>query len=289
MLGAIGSAIGGLLGQVGDTMNAPRKAIWGALGLPETGAELVSNALGTDRDSALTQALGFGAEVVGDPLTYMGGIFGKLGSKAGAALKGSGGVAPLLNARRQFGMVKDFLPEVAGSGRAVGRANPRFLTPELAERGMQQAAEGFQGGRSLGTFFPDQMFGVLPNGAAQHTARHELTHGLTGAARYHGGGEQMAALPRLASALYRGSDANTFRRGMAEIVDEMAAHAAQGRGLPAQAGHAFEFLMRGSPGYAASFAETSPLAAALYRSFPYAAAGGAAAGAGAAAYPLFSQ
>jgi hypothetical protein len=39
MLAEIGGLLGGALGQVGDALSAPRRAIWSALGLPESGSE----------------------------------------------------------------------------------------------------------------------------------------------------------------------------------------------------------------------------------------------------------
>jgi len=52
------------------------------LGLPESGADMVHNATGMDRDSFLTGALGTGLEMLTDPLTYLGGAIGRLGAKA---------------------------------------------------------------------------------------------------------------------------------------------------------------------------------------------------------------
>jgi hypothetical protein len=90
-----GAAGGGILGQLGDALSAPRRALWGALGGPESGADLVNQLTGIDRESLLGQGLGFGAEVLGDPLTYAGGILGKLLGKGisagGKALRGTAG------------------------------------------------------------------------------------------------------------------------------------------------------------------------------------------------------
>lgn len=73
-LGA-GVAGGSLLGQILEPLSAPRKAIWSALGLPDTGSALLAQ-LGMDPNSGLTQALGAGVEMLGDPLTYIGGLSG---------------------------------------------------------------------------------------------------------------------------------------------------------------------------------------------------------------------
>lgn len=83
----IGAGLGGLLGQA---FSAPRRFVWDSLGLPESGTELVGNLTGMDQESPWTKALGFGAEVLGDPLTYAGGAIGKIG---GSLLGRAGGVA----------------------------------------------------------------------------------------------------------------------------------------------------------------------------------------------------
>lgn len=103
MLGEIGAGLGGLLGQLGDALSAPRRAIWSALGAPEHGNELVSNLTGLDKDSPWAHALGLGAEVLGDPLTYAGGFIGKgigsltsLGRAATPTAEAAGGLGGLL-------------------------------------------------------------------------------------------------------------------------------------------------------------------------------------------------
>jgi hypothetical protein len=79
-----------ILKTIGDTLSAPRRYLWSALGLPEHGNELVSNITGMDPSSFGANALGFGAEVLADPLTYAGaalGAAGKLG-RVGKAMYG---------------------------------------------------------------------------------------------------------------------------------------------------------------------------------------------------------
>lgn len=77
----------GLLGQLSDVASAPRRAVWSMLGLPEGGTEAVSQLTGMDPESPWTKALGFGAEIAGDPLNLLGiplaGRFGKLASRLG--------------------------------------------------------------------------------------------------------------------------------------------------------------------------------------------------------------
>jgi hypothetical protein len=61
----------------------PRRALWDAIGLPESGSQLVGETFGLDQQGALAQALGLGAEMVLDPLT-LGGMF--LGAPAAKAI-----------------------------------------------------------------------------------------------------------------------------------------------------------------------------------------------------------
>jgi hypothetical protein len=89
MIGAAaGAGAGSVLGQVSDLLSKPRRFLWSdLLGLPESGSELVANALGMDPDSPWTHALGLGAEMLGDPLTYAGSLLGGLaGSAKGRAV-----------------------------------------------------------------------------------------------------------------------------------------------------------------------------------------------------------
>lgn len=67
-----GGGLGAVLGQAGDALSAPRRAVMGALGMPDSGARLLSETFDMDEGSALTQALGLGAEMAFDPLTYLG-------------------------------------------------------------------------------------------------------------------------------------------------------------------------------------------------------------------------
>lgn len=60
-----------MLSEILDSLSAPRKLAWSALGLPESGSEILSQYLGMDPESIGTQLLGAGLESVGDPLTYL--------------------------------------------------------------------------------------------------------------------------------------------------------------------------------------------------------------------------
>ena len=79
-------AAAGVLGHLGGILSAPRRAVMSALQMPDTGSELLHKTFGMDPESPLTQALGFGAETLLDPLTYLmmpgGALAGKLGKPA---------------------------------------------------------------------------------------------------------------------------------------------------------------------------------------------------------------
>src|SRR5262245_47831989 len=73
-----GGSLGALLGQAGEAMAYPRQQLMQALGLPETGTELLQNLLGADPNSPLTQLGGAGVEMATDPLSYLGFLGGAL-------------------------------------------------------------------------------------------------------------------------------------------------------------------------------------------------------------------
>lgn len=140
MLPAIGSAAGGLLGQLGSALSAPRRALWsGAAGLfgnqpYESGADLVSGLTGMDSGNPLAQILGFGAEVATDPLTFAGGALGKIPSAVLGARTSA--------ARNMFNTADDLV-----AGHAAATANnlsgtmqrfdslKRFVDPETLAMG----------------------------------------------------------------------------------------------------------------------------------------------------------
>jgi hypothetical protein len=122
--------LGGALGQVGETLSAPRRWAWSALGLPESGSgtDLLKQTFNMDPESTWTKALGFGAEMALDPLTYLGAGVGKL---AGSFGKGGalGKAAP--KAITEYGNVATRAAkaeQLLGRSEAVaaGATNPGF-------------------------------------------------------------------------------------------------------------------------------------------------------------------
>src|SRR5262245_28532632 len=70
-------ALGGLLGQAGEMLSAPRRALWSALGAGEgSGAELAGATFGLDPEGTAAQLLGVPMEIAGDPLTWAGAALG---------------------------------------------------------------------------------------------------------------------------------------------------------------------------------------------------------------------
>jgi hypothetical protein len=132
----------GVLNDIGNVLSAPRRALWGMAGLPSSGDELVSNLGLAQRGSLLSRGLGMGAEMLGDPMTYLGGALGGLGGEAlGGLLEGGGEAAgaggdieALLSARRaaQEGLTeRDALQEEARA-EAVARIGRVGQTADVA-------------------------------------------------------------------------------------------------------------------------------------------------------------
>jgi hypothetical protein len=119
----------GILNDIGDVLSAPRRALWGMAGLPSSGAELVSNMGIAPKGSMLAGGLGMGAEMLGDPMTYLMGGVGALGGEALAPLLegaegGGADIEALLSARRA---AQEGLVEQAGHGAdTVAQQQARF-------------------------------------------------------------------------------------------------------------------------------------------------------------------
>lgn len=153
-----GMGLGGLLGQVGGALSYPRRALWSALGLPEHGSELLGQ-MGMDEQSPLTQALGMGAEMVGDPLSYMGalgGVAGKLGlgrlARTGTLAEEAGNVArPVTNlgtieakAINPLGGFPDYVPPVQAGGTQSESAIWKALNADAEQSVARDAAQAAQ-------------------------------------------------------------------------------------------------------------------------------------------------
>lgn len=136
----IGGALGGLGGQVSDALSMPRRALWSALGLPETGRELAADAFGLDPEGFGAGALGMGAEFLLDPLT-LAGAFGGTAGRLGTKLAFPGMTAQdarLLKFANQAATAADPLGELSGLGRTVGVGEPAAI-PLLQQSPMASA------------------------------------------------------------------------------------------------------------------------------------------------------
>jgi hypothetical protein len=90
--------IGSVLSGVGDVLDTPRRLLWDAFGGPTKGNELIAALTGIDPQSGLAQGLGFGAEMLGDPLNLVGlGVGRALGKFGGFAGKAATATAPQVN------------------------------------------------------------------------------------------------------------------------------------------------------------------------------------------------
>jgi hypothetical protein len=305
MFETIGSALGAGLGQAGDVLSAPRRALWSALGGPESGSELVSKLTGMDPESGWTKALGFGAEVLGDPLTYAGGFLGKLGgaaAKAAPAAEAASPVAKMLGLRRGFGMVKDVVP--AAEADAAMLASPRSfqsggligkytggvppVKSEFAEAGNLIGSEAANGAY-INASKQSPGFGVVMRGSDNpNTLRHETIHGLMDRARQTGDFGGLPLAMRIPARMQ--ASGSPLLRGLGAFGEEGAAQALENRGLGAQLSRAARFAISPDPFYVQQAADVSPLAGRLIQYGPRAALGaGAAAGFGGAGYAASNQ
>lgn len=119
----------GILGDIGNVMSAPRRALWTGLGLPDNGEDLVDK-MGLEKGSLLSRGLGMGAEIAGDPMTYLLGGLGGMGGEAiggmleGGEAAGAEGIEALNSARRA---AQEGLVERAGQGAdTVAEQQARF-------------------------------------------------------------------------------------------------------------------------------------------------------------------
>lgn len=145
----LGGVLGGALGMIGDTLSAPRRMLWNAVGLPDSGAEVMGN-LGMDKEGLPAQGLGFLLEAALDPLTYAGGLIGRLGGRAAGAMAGGSLEAKALARGPAFGGGLEKLAgaeaSLAGNQQA-GQARKLIESIKgspMAERIMQEVPPGSQ-------------------------------------------------------------------------------------------------------------------------------------------------
>lgn len=152
MAGAVGGGLGGALGQLGDALSTPRRIAWGGInamlqpfGLaadeaPATGTEFLAN-LGMDPESGLTQAVGMGTEILGDPLTWLGIPLGMMAGKAtqipGNMMRNRISGLAATRAGAQEAMVKNALAQEANLAAQTARFDKmrQFVDPESLATG----------------------------------------------------------------------------------------------------------------------------------------------------------
>jgi hypothetical protein len=299
-----------VLDEVLDALQKPKQWAWqgihsilGGQGeAPQNGQELMTR-MGMDPDSVWTKALGFGADVLGDPLTYAAPLAGKaagglarLGGFAADALTGSGapGVANLLAARRGFGAAKGITaaagPEFAeaaaalrpgGAGVLKDVMNPRPLEGVLAKTTgavpFEQQAALQRGGLSriagqldefgaAGAYSPESKMAYLAAEADPAARLATQRHELMhGLIHQAGTGAPLNFPARIAGRMtYSGQP---FQEGLGMILNEALAHGAESRGLTGQAMGALNFLTNPHPDYVRRALMLSPDAANLWQGF----------------------
>lgn len=301
MFGSLGALAGSALGQVGDALSMPRRALWGALGLPGSGEELLANTFGMDRESPWTKALGIGTEMLLDPLTYVGLGAGKAAGALSGAGKAASGVEAMLPARRAFTAIKDIpteggsvlanvLADNANTGiRAVGKSvEPEKVLSALTKYDNVAGEVGLNSKSLQGAFSPSDRMALLPSGASPNTSRHELIHGMINAMRLGEAPTRGAPIPMRAAA-WLGSRESPFLRGLGKMADETAAYSLSEKGLMNQLKGGAHYLFSRDPYYKQTIGSISPSAAALYDNLPLMTALGLGGGAAAGGLSYFSQ
>jgi hypothetical protein len=318
LLGQVGDALAMPRKLLWSGANALYNAATGSSGeAPESGTELLGR-LGMDPDSPWTKALGFGVEALTDPLTYAGGLLGRAGGAAakglGGASEGGGAFSAMRNLRGGVGVVKNVkavTPEIADEvasvaarggakgltispdnrfiGRqAVASANPAANSRRVGELGRYfEASPATEGGfleNARTMYFPD----TLPPEFLPEALRHEGTHAMRDSlVRMYKQGlpaPQGTPLPLRATARMYASD-NRLAHALGQIADEATAYGMSQKGALNKILGTTDFLLDTNPAYISQFQENgSPLAATIYRSLPYLAAGAGGAGTAVPAY-----
>lgn len=126
-LGTAGSGLMSGIGAVGDAMQAPRRFLWDrtgkALGGSGTtsGAQLLDETLGIDRNSVLGQGLGFALEEVTDPLTWTPFVAGKIANWLGRGAKVASKFDDAARMAARIPGSASFVPELPGVESQVSR------------------------------------------------------------------------------------------------------------------------------------------------------------------------
>lgn len=123
-----------MLDEIMQALSAPRRAAWGAMGLPEEGSAALQQLFGMDPDDPLTKVLGGGAEFLGDPLTWAtlgGGAAGLLGGRAlaGAKAAAAGRTAKIAGLGAEMGEMEQLAGRFAGAAQQQAKAPTYFRPP----------------------------------------------------------------------------------------------------------------------------------------------------------------
>jgi hypothetical protein len=176
-------------------------------------------------------------------------------------------IPALLGPRRNITIVKD-VGGPSWSGRAVGGyASP--METRQAAMDLLQAGKG-----RMGEFDPETAIGAVKATASPTTTRHEAIHGIISDASKSGMTQDLPMMMRLPANLMSGAGDTGLRRGLASVLDELAAQTLEHRTLGGKLGGALNFLFDNPlndaqnaihQNYAQHFAQHSPLVGSLYR------------------------
>lgn len=216
-------------------------------------------------------ALGMGADILTNPLTYIpvGGLAARGLRGAGQAAEAGGeALSGLMAGRRGFALAKDVSHRTGDVGRIVGgsigdKVNAYGVAKDMLSDG------------ALARYAPGQNAGAvsaLVNPAEQALAtRHETIHGLIDQAAKSGNMEGLPMVAKIPAKLHQmaggaSSTKPSLTGGFADLMDELAAQSLEKRGMWNQIKSGKDFLFN-SPfqeQYAADFARRSPFVGALY-------------------------
>jgi hypothetical protein len=149
----IGAAAGGALGGISDVLSAPRRGLWNlvaqlgqAAGVGDgtaydSGHELLTGGLGMDADNPMTHILGFGAEMLTDPLSFLGGGIGRMAGKGMEAAAGAAkaGKAATLAGRLE-GAAGGGLNEAIAKSASRAAGSDAAIAAHLSDVGTSPAA-----------------------------------------------------------------------------------------------------------------------------------------------------